>query len=390
MATINLPRAWTWEDVLARLSGYVDLERSAREHGVIVRRRVIRSGEQLLRLMLAYVLSGFSLRTTAAWADAAGQASFSDVALLKRLRRCGPWLAEVVGTLCAHANPKTTCGSYGRRVVAVDASAISSPGGGKNKCYRLLHTVYDVGAQCFRVALVTEKTVAERLDIGPIEPGEIRLGDRAYGRYYDLAAVTAAGADYVVRLSASGNVKLTTEDGKPLRRATLCQQAEREGVQEATVLVHDKDVSKPPLKARVIVLPLPPEKAAQARRDMRNKARKWGYTPSDDAMLTAGFLMLITSLAAEDWPAERVLALYRLRWQVEIAFKRLKSRLDLETLRAFDSALVNAWINAILLVALLIDLERPSVQTEGPDSPRWAPGDAPSRFGASSPSSLAA
>jgi len=291
--------------------------------------------------------------------------------------------------LCTYANPEAACDTYGRRVVAVDATAISSPGGGKKKRYRLLHTVYDVGAQRFRVALVTEKSVAERLDIGPIEPGEIRLGDRVYGRYYDLAAVIAAGADYVVRLSASGNVKLTTDDGKPLRRAMLCQQAERDGVREAIVLVHDSDGGEP-LKARVIVLPLALEKAAQARREMRNKARKWGYTPSDEALITAGFLMLITSLGSEDWPPDRVLALYRQRWQVEIAFKRLKSLLDLDTLRAFDSALVSAWIHAILLVALLIELERPSVHTEEPDSPRWASADAPSHSGASLPSSFAA
>ena len=130
MAGIDLPRGWTWEGVLAQLGEHADLEKSAREHGVIVRKRVIRTGAQLLRLMLAYVLSGFSLRTTAAWAEAAGQASFSDVALLKRLRRCGPWLAELVGIIGAHANPEAICGGYGRRIVAVDATTICSPGAG--------------------------------------------------------------------------------------------------------------------------------------------------------------------------------------------------------------------------------------------------------------------
>lgn len=389
MPAIDLPQGWTWEGVLARLCEHADLEKSARAHGVIVRKRVIRTGAQLLRLVLAYVLSGFSLRTTAAWAEAAGEASFSDVALLKRLRRCGPWLAELVGMVGAHCNPEAICGGYGRRVVAVDATTICSPGSGKNKRYRVLHTVYDIGAQCFRVTLLTERSEAERLDIGVIEQGEIRLGDRAYGRYRDLAAVAGAGADYVVRLSATA-LTLTTEDGKPLRRAVLCSQAEREGrVQQAAVLVHNKD-GNTPLKARLIVLPLPLEKAEAARRQMRKNAREWGYTPSDDALVTAGCVMLITSLAAQEWPAERVLALYRLRWQVELAFKRLKSLLALETLRAFDSALVSAWIHAVLLVALIIDLERPSVHTEAPDSPRWSPDDAPFHFGVSLPSRFAA
>jgi IS4 transposase len=252
----------------------------------------------------------------------------------------------------------------------------------------VLHTVHDIGAQRFRTTEVTDRSVAERLDVGIIETGEIRLGDRVYGRYRDLAAVTAAGADYVVRLSANA-LKLETLEGKRLDRAALCRRAEREGVQEVAVRIADND-GGPPLAARVIVVPLPPEKAEAARRQMRRKARKAGYTPSADALVTAGYVMLITSLPAADWPAERVLDLYRQRWQVELAFKRLKSLLDLERLRAFDSKLVNAWSHAVLIIALLIDLARPSAQTEGPDSPRSAPDDDPSLFGASSPSLLAA
>jgi hypothetical protein len=75
--------------------------------------------------------------------------------------------------------------------------------------------------------------------------------------------------------------------------------------------------------------------------------------------------MFVTSLDARAWPAERILALSRRRWQAELAFKRLKSLLDLGALRAFDSELVSAWIHAVLLIALLIDLERPSTPNRG-------------------------
>jgi hypothetical protein len=388
MTSTDLPQGWTWEGVLGRLEQHADLERSAREHGAIVRLRVIRTAAQLLRLVLAYVLSGLSLRSTAAWAEATGEASFSDVALLKRLKRCGPWLAELVGTLSAAVNPEASCDDHGRRIVAVDATAICSPGG-KHKAYRLLHTIYDVGAQRFCSTQVTDRHVAERLDIGPIEKGEIRLGDRLYGRYRDLAAVSAAGADYVVRLSANA-LKLKTANGKPLKRAALCTRAERDGIQDVVVQICDGQGGAP-LEARLIVLALPPAQAEAARYLMRKKARKARYIPSAEALITAGCVMLVTSLDAKGWPARRVLDLYRRRWQVELAFKRLKSLLDLERLRAFDGALVSAWIHAVLLVALLIELERPSAQIEAPDSPRSAcDDDALFPCGGSSPSSRAA
>jgi IS4 transposase len=50
--------------------------------------------------------------------------------------------------------------------------------------------------------------------------------------------------------------------------------------------------------------------------------------------------MLITSLPREAWPAERVLTFYRRRWQVELAFKRLKSLIGLEDLRVRYNELV--------------------------------------------------
>ena len=67
--------------------------------------------------------------------------------------------------------------------------------------------------------------------------------------------------------------------------------------------------------------------------------------------------MLLASLSVETWPASRVLASYRLRWQVELAFKRMKSLVGLEELRAKDPKLAKAWINTALLAALLADAD---------------------------------
>ena len=69
----------------------------------------------------------------------------------------------------------------------------------------------------------------------------------------------------------------------------------------------------------------------------------------------AEYLILITSLDATAFPPERLAILYRVRWQIELAFKRLKSILRLDRLPAKDPDLARAWITAHLLLALLID-----------------------------------
>ena len=50
-----------------------------------------------------------------------------------------------------------------------------------------------------------------------------------------------------------------------------------------------------------------------------------------------------------------MLAPYRLRWQVELAFKRLKSLLGLGELPARRPELARAWLNAKLVLALLVE-----------------------------------
>ena len=369
MSLLRLPMAWDWDAVVERLSDHVDLEASSRSCGAIRRTRVIKSAAQLLRLILAYVLGGLSFRGTAAWADAAGHGSMSDVAILKRARRCGPWLRQMVETLAALHCPSTAVGDP-RRIVAVDATMVCSPGNTED--YAVLHTAYDVAAQCFLSASLTDRHTAERLDIGQISPGDIRLGDRAYARWDGLHAVVVAGADYLVRLGAKAFLTLRTAQGAPISRAVLCRHAEAMGVQDVELVVHAKHRGLgDTMPARLIVLPLPPDKAEAARRQMRKKARKWGYQPSDDALATAGCLMLVTSLPHHNWPALRVLELYRRRWQVELAFKRLKSLIGLDALRVHNSELVGVWIHAVLLVALLIDHERPSHASKEPNSPPW-------------------
>ncbi len=62
---------------------------------------------------------------------------------------------------------------------------------------------------------------------------------------------------------------------------------------------------------------------------------------------------------------------YRLRWQIELAFKRVKSLLHLDTLRAKDPELAKAWIFANLLAAFLIDdIIQPSLDFPPPQKCR--------------------
>src|SRR3954451_4745223 len=151
----------------------------------------------LLRLVLAYCLRQGGLRSTAAWASAIGLADISNVALLNRLRGCGDWLAALVGGLLAAEAPAA---SRGRLLRLIDATAVPKPGAAArrgNGVWRV-HSAFDLPAERFAFFEVTEERGGERFDRIAVEPGEIRIADRAYMQPERIAAVLAAGGDVVV------------------------------------------------------------------------------------------------------------------------------------------------------------------------------------------------
>jgi IS4 transposase len=58
--------------------------------------------------------------------------------------------------------------------------------------------------------------------------------------------------------------------------------------------------------------------ARQSQHRTHKRAVKRGRKPHSKTVLAAGYLFLLTSLDRNEYPPERVLALYRLRWQIEM------------------------------------------------------------------------
>ena len=192
-----------WQGVLERLGGSAHLEREARETRAFRRPRGVKCGADLLRLTLAYCLGSLGLRLTAAWAETAGLASLSNVALLKRLRNMVPWLERLVArqlnssgsVLCVPAAAQS------RLIRIVDATAVAKAGRQEreNGGVWRVHAVFDLPSERFSAFELTDELGGERLDRAAVVPGEIRLGDRAYLQPERMAAVLEGGADIVVR-----------------------------------------------------------------------------------------------------------------------------------------------------------------------------------------------
>lgn len=335
------------------LPGGFDLEKTLRESGALVRRRGIASAEALLRLILVYSLCGLSLRATAAWAQAQGVASVSDVALLKRLRKAGPWMGQLLAAKLAERVEGLEPQPLSYRLRIVDATTASIPGS-RGTDYRV-HLGFDLGSLQVDRIEVTGAQGGESYSRLGIKAGDLILADRGYCHRRGLAAVRQVGADFLVRINWQN---LPLEDFQH-QRLDLVKLLERvkgsEAVEFEVATVADPSQAIPSMPARLIVVRKPAEAAEAERRRIVREASRKGRKVNPKTLKAAAFFFVLTSVPRQALSAEKALELYRLRWQIEMAFKRMKGLLHLGDLPVKDPQLAHGYLCAKLLAALMLE-----------------------------------
>jgi hypothetical protein len=359
-----------WDGILAQLGGAEALEASARQFGAFQRARKVKSATDLLQLVMVYAVGGRSLRVTAAEAGARDIAELCDVSLLERFQRCGPWLISLCeGLMASRAAPRA---GFKGRIRVIDGSRIEGPG---KSCWRL-HLCYDVAGERIADFALTEMKKGEKLERVRLQPGDIAIFDRGYPKADSLRKVRQNGNDLLGRVTWK-SLNMRDASNRPLDWPTLLAQAVRDGSLDMAVTVHKPRGRFEPLPLRLVILHKPADRAASSRKKALRAARKNQHRVDPRTLQAAECLILITSLDRAAFPPQRLADLYRVRWQIELAIKRLKSIIHIDRLPAKDPDLARAWIAAHLLFALLIDDISAKLAESPPSAPRQAPALAP-------------
>ena len=344
-----------YSDLLRRLPPTVDLDQLAKHTKAIQRKRELADGASLLRLALARGPGGLSLSQTAAWAELIGMAGLSDPAVKYRLDRAAPFLQAVMERqLAAHAG-SAALHWVGRTLRPGDGTNIKQRGT-KGTDWRI-HGVFDLGSGGFSHLQLTDKHGAEAADRGASVAGEVRIMDRNYARAPALLRFrqqSANQADFIVRVRWKA-FTLSLPDGTPFTLIEHLQQLPNDTIPHEVMVQARVRPGEPKLPLRLIILRKSPEATEAARNKMRREAPRKQKKLDPRSLVAAEFLTLATSLPAGQYPAEEVLAVYRLRWQIELAFKRLKSLLHIDRLPTRTAEASRSWLYAHLILALLCD-----------------------------------
>ena len=329
-------------------------EEKARESKAICRTRKVGSAEELLRVELLHFGEGLSLKETVTAAKEGRISDISSVALYHRTRKSVEWLRWICEGMLGQLGAQTTKPGWldGRRVRAIDGTHISEQGStGSDWILHYSWELFGLKNDYFEITPTSSGETALRY---PIQKGDIILADRLYGKAKAFDYIVGAGGDFVMRLKHKAAIYFN-QDREKVDLLTLLRPLGAGEVLDVVLYYRSEKKANAPLKPlRICAIRKSKEQAERAKRKTRRKMREPHKKPLDPTTLEMSeYFVVGTSLLSDTFSAERILELYRLRWQVELAFKRLKSLMQLGQLPKHDPDSCRAWLYGKMLYALL-------------------------------------
>jgi len=162
----------------------------------------------------------------------------------------------------------------------------------------------------------SERTLVQRLPA--VSPGTLHLADLGFFDYDELAKITQQGGSWISRVPAM--LDKETDDGTIEGLTDWLKRQRIDRIDQPIRLGMRKH-----LDCRLVAVRLPRKIAQQRLRELKKNMKKKGRTPSDRQRVLCQWLVLITDLAVDRFSLEEIFILYRVRWQIELLFKRWKS-----------------------------------------------------------------
>lgn len=336
----------TFEQLLQDLPD--EILQMAIESKAFSRARKIKNPLQLLRAVLLYCGMDKSLREVAGVLTLLYEA-ITDSSVAERLSNCLGWLKAILPRML----PLEGGVPSGLRFVVIDGSCIQGAGA-KGVQYRIHICMNLVSLEFIHIG-ITDKHTGESLNNFPLRPGDVAVTDRGYCHADALLGCLQAGVELIVRLNPH-NLVLRHPNGEKLELSEALKAQPPATVHTLPVLIASTRTGDT-AQGWVHAYRLPEAQAEAARRQCRKRNQKKGRTPKKETLFLAGWVIVFSSLApSAGLSGQTVMALYRARWQVELAIKRWKSLLDVGKLRAKEgSVLAEVWLYGKLLYALLIE-----------------------------------
>ena len=325
---------------------------AAKTEGALRRGRNIQTPEELLRLLILHVTEGGSLGVTSAITQISeDQKGLNKTAVHKRILNSWKWEQW----LCKHS-----CQQEGflveppkwlenHRVCIVDASDYAKPGSNQAD-FRLHYQMELFSLSLVEMHFTTAKEGETLQRYEQIRENDLIIADRGYCTKTSIFHVLDHHADYAIRMR-SNSFQLYTETGERFDLTKVLSESYAPGRILDLTLFMKRDEALIPI--RICAVGKSKEAIQQSQRQIK-KANPGRKPASTLQKIWSHYVVVATSLGS-DMDATKILELYRMRWQIELVFKRFKSIFSGRKFTAKREDAIKAWFYGKLLVAILCE-----------------------------------
>lgn len=229
-----------------------------------------------------------------------------------------------------------------------------------NNCVKAqvkIDLIHDVGkgllidAKLFR-GNEPDQSLAGRI-VNFTEAGDLVIRDLGYFAIHAFQAIDAKGAYFLSRQKAGVYFYLNKDDDEALDISEYLKDRKN---RRKNVLDVKGYLGKEKIPIRLVMYRLTPEVINQRSRVANKHARKKGETMSTSKKLLLSFAVFVTNVPEDMMSAEIIGTIYRLRWEIELVFKRWKSQLEIDYLKGIHRERIDFLIWARLCTIMIMEL----------------------------------
>jgi hypothetical protein len=233
------------------------------------------------------------------------------------------------------------------------APSFMGAGGGASKSALKINFIYDI-ANFFVLGIkITSSTVSDQANaqelLKYVKSESLNIRDLGFFVISALKKIEAIGAFYLSRLSISTNIYLNKDDTRPLNLPAFLEEEMKKGNQSVSLDIYIGQNER--FKSRLVAESVP--KTVSTQRQARYKKEN-GKEPSKHYIEWCGFSIFITNIPMNMFSGKMIIALYKIRWQIELLFKNFKSNIELDILKGTNKHRINSLVYGRLITIVTI------------------------------------
>lgn len=215
--------------------------------------------------------------------------------------------------------------------------------------------IWDIGKGCLIDAGIyggrdPDQSLTDRI-LHYLKPGDLVVRDLGYFAILTFKAIAVSNAYFLSRLKARVGFYLNKEDKTALDLSEYLKKHTHLNIIELKGYIGTEK-----MEVRMVIYRQSKEVTDKRLREANKNSRKKGETMSKSKKLLLSFAIFITNAPEDMLSTNSIGTIYRLRWEIELVFKRWKNQLEIDYLKGIHEERIECLIWSRLCTVIIVDL----------------------------------